>query len=301
VTLSEYGRVSSVAVDPIEKKPLYHFLPGSRSLSLGTIGCNLICRFCQNWHISKPNDDSALDEERLAPERIAEAAVRARCASVSYTYNEPIIGFEFTLDCADACRERGVANVAVTNGYIEPEPRAEFFTAMDAANVDLKSFNERWYRRICGAHLQPVLDTLVYIHTHTPCWLEVTTLLIPGENDRAEELTRLVDWVLANLGPEVPLHFTAFHPNYRMLDHESTPPEILQRARRLAMDAGVRYVYTGNIWDAEGATTWCSGCGAALVRRQGFAVTELRLGADGRCPQCGQVCPGVWERPRVSP
>ncbi len=300
VILSEYGRLSSVAVDPIEKKPLYHFLPGSSSLSLGTIGCNLICRFCQNWHISKPNDDSALGEERLAPEQIAEAATRTRCASVSYTYNEPIIGFEFTLDCADACRERGLANVAVTNGYIEPEPREEFFSAMDATNVDLKSFNDRWYRRVCGAHLQPVLDTLVFIRSKTRCWLEITTLLIPGENDSPSELTRLVDWVLSNLGPEVPLHFTAFHPNYRMLDHEPTPPELLQRARKLAMDAGMRYVYTGNIWDPEGSTTWCSGCGAALVRRRGFTVTELRVGSGGRCPQCGQVCPGVWEPPRAS-
>ncbi len=292
--LAAYGRVSGVAVDPIEKKPLYHFLPASRSLSVGTIGCNLLCRFCQNWHISKPSDESALDPEPVTPAQLVEAARRTGSASISYTYNEPIVSYEFTLDCADAARAAGVRNVAVTAGYIEPEPRATFFGLMDAANIDLKSFRETFYRRLCGVHLRPVLETIEYVHQLTSCWLELTTLVIPGENDSPAEIRELAEWVLAHLGPDVPLHFSAFHPNYRMSDHAATPVETLREARRIAKEVGVRHVYTGNVWDDEGATTWCSRCGAALIRRRGFTVIENRLRAGGECPDCGEICPGVW-------
>ncbi len=294
VELAAYGRVSGVAVDPIEKKPLYHFLPASRSLSFGTIGCNLLCRFCQNWHISKPSDESALDPEPVTPAQLVEVARRTNSASISYTYNEPIVSYEFTLECADAARAAGVRNVAVTAGYIEPEPRATFFGLMDATNIDLKSFRETFYRRLCGVHLQPVLETIEYVHRRTSCWLELTTLVIPGQNDSPAEIRELAEWVLAHLGPDVPLHVSAFYPNYHMRDHPATPIETLRDARRIAKDVGLLHVYTGNVWDDEGATTWCGRCGAALIRRRGFAVVENRLRAGGACPDCGEICAGVW-------
>jgi len=280
-------------VDPIEKKPLYHFLPGSRSLSFGAIGCNLQCRFCQNWHISRPSDDSALDPDEADPVRIADLAIRGGCASVSYTYNEPIVSYEFVLECADAARARGARNVAVTAGYIEPEPGATFFSAMDAANVDLKSFDDRFYRRLCGARLGPVLDTLERIRAMPGCWLEVTTLVIPGENDSEEELRALAGWLVSRLGPDVPLHFSAFHPNYRLLDRPPTAPAALHRARDIALAAGVHHAYTGNVLDDEGSTTRCHACGTALIRRRGFRVVDHRL-VCGACPDCGAVCAGVW-------
>ena len=289
-----YGRISGAAADPVEKKPLHHFLPGSRTLSFGTIGCNLACRFCQNWPISRPADDSALSDETVSPADIVEAARRAGCPSVSFTYNEPVVTYEYTLACAAACRAAGLRTIAVTAGYIEPGPRAAFFGALDAANVDLKSFDERFYRRLCGAHLQPVLDTLAFIRGETRCWLEVTTLVIPGENDSDGELRRLAEWIVANLGPDVPLHFSAFHPNHRMLDHEPTGAASLRRARGIALAAGVRHVYTGNVRDDEGSATSCHGCGAVLVRRDGFRVLENRLAAGGACPACGALCAGVW-------
>lgn len=294
VKLSTYGRISGLAVDPIEKKPLYHFLPSSRSLSFGTIGCNLLCRFCQNWHISKPSDESALDPDPVTPQQIVEAARRTHSLSISYTYNEPIISYEFTLDCASIARRFGIRNVAVTAGCIEPGPRQIFFEWMDAANVDLKAFRESFYRRLCGIHLSPVLETIEYVHSLRTCWIELTTLIIPGENDSKAELRELAEWVLEHLGPDIPLHFSAFHPNYRMHDRTSTPVETLCEARRLAKEIGLRHVYTGNVWDEEGATTWCARCGAALIRRQGFAVVENRLVGTGACPDCGEKCPGVW-------
>jgi pyruvate formate lyase activating enzyme len=289
-----FGRISGAAADPVEKKPLYHFLPATRTLSFGTLGCNLGCRFCQNWHISRPEDESALSDEIVDPADMAEAARRAGCPSVSYTYNEPIVSYEYTLACAAACRAAGVRNIAVTAGYIEPGPRAVFFGAMDAANVDLKSFDERFYRRLCGAHLQPVLDTLEFIRRETRCWLEVTTLVIPGENDSDAELRRLSEWIAGHLGPDVPLHFSAFHPNHRMLEHPATDPASLRRARALALAAGLRHVYTGNVRDDEGSTTFCHACHAAMIRRDGFQVAGNRLGPDGACPACGAACAGVW-------
>ncbi len=287
------GRVSGLAVDPIEKKPLYHFLPGSRSLSFGVIGCNLSCQFCQNWNISHPRDDSALAGS-VTPEAVAELAVQKGCASASFTYNEPIVSFEFTREVARACRARGLRTVAVTAGYIEPEPRREFFGWMDAANVDLKSFRDDFYRRLCGARLQPVLDTLSYLRRETPCWLEVTTLLIPGENDEPSELEALARWCFEHLGPDTPMHFSAFYPQHRMRDRPPTPPALLRQACAIARECGMRHVYTGNIVDPEGSATRCSSCGARLLARDGFALSEQRLDAQGRCPDCGMVCAGVF-------
>lgn len=293
------GRVSGMAIDPIEKKPLYHYVPGARTLSFGTLGCNLACRFCQNWHISRPSDVSALEPEPIDPAEIAAAARRAGCVAVAYTYNEPIVSYEYTLACAEACRAAGVRNIAVTAGYIEPEPRTRFFGAMDAANVDLKSFDDRFYRRLCGARLAPVLETLIFIRHATRCWLEVTTLVIPGENDSAGEIGRMAEWILEHLGADVPLHLSAFHPNFRMLDHPPTSAACLRAARAVAREAGLRHVYVGNVADDEGSTTWCHACGTALVVRRGFAVRELRLGADGVCPACGAACAGVWRPDRA--
>lgn len=284
-----YGRISGMAVDPIEKKPLYHFLPGSRSLSFGSIGCNLSCRFCQNWHISQPEDESALIET-ATPEAIAEAAVRLRCPSVSFTYNEPIVTCEFTCDTARACHDRGIRTVAVTAGYIEPGPAREFFGLMDAANVDLKSFRDDFYRRLCGARLQPVLDALELIRRETACRLEVTTLLIPGANDSEAEIAELAGWVLARLGPDVPVHFSAFHPMHRLADAPPTPPRLVRRAREMARGLGLHHVYTGNIADDGGGDTLCPRCGRTTVARSGFCTTSMHLTPDGACGFCGADC-----------
>ena len=292
VVLTSGMRVSGMAIDPIEKKPLYHFLPGTSSLSVGTIGCNLACKFCQNFHISNPTDDSMLGEE-ARPDEVARAAQRAGCPSVSFTYNEPIVTFEHTLAMAAACRARGLKTVAVTAGYLEPEPRREFFAAMDAANVDLKGFSEDFYRRLCGARLQPVLDTLVYLRRETRVWLELTTLLIPGENDSPAELDALTRWVVANLGPDVPLHFSAFHPMHKLLDHPPTDPAAVTRAREIARKNGVCHAYSGNVRDDEGSTTFCSGCGREIVVRSGYRVVSLGVDAAGACAHCGTVCAGL--------
>ncbi len=293
VGLPSYGCVSGVAVDPVEKKPLYHFLPDTPILSLGTIGCNLSCRFCQNWTISQPKDERAL-AETLPPEGVVELARKTGCPSVAFTYNEPIVTYEYTLDAARACRDAGLRTVAVTSGFITPEARGPFFAALDAANVDLKSFSDDFYRRLCGARLPPVLDTLTYIRRETACWLELTTLLIPGENDGADELRALVGWVGENLGPDVPLHFSAFHPAHEFRDRPPTPPATLARAREIARAAGLHHVYTGNVRDPEGGQTLCASCGAVLIRRDGFDVVETRLRA-GACPACRAPCAGVWQ------
>lgn len=290
VTWSAYGQLSALALDPIEKKPLYHFLPGTQTLSTGTIGCNLACRFCQNATISKPTDERSLGETVL-PEQLADLAVRADCPSVSFTYNEPIVSFEYTVDAARACRARGLKTIAVTAGYIEPEPRRTFFGALDAANIDLKAFTDSFYRRLCGIHLQPVLDTLLYVKNETKVWLELTTLLIPGENDSDEELDALTQWIAAKLGVDVPLHFSAFFPTHKLLDRPPTPAATLTRARAIGLRNGLRYVYTGNVRDLEGGSTRCAGCGASLIERDGYRLTALRL-RQGACPDCGAPCAG---------
>jgi pyruvate formate lyase activating enzyme len=294
MALASYGRSSGFCVDPIEKKPLDHFHPGTSVLSLGTAGCNLGCRFCQNWDISTSSSQDRL-ADAATPERIAEVAGELGCASVAFTYNDPIIFAEYAIDIAAACRARGVHTVAVTNGYITPEARAEFFGAMDATNIDLKGFTRDFYRKVCLADLQPVLDTIEYVANETDTWVELTTLVIPGMNDGDAEIRELASWVRDHVGLDVPLHFTAFHPDYKMMDRPPTPPETLRRAREIARDLGLRYVYTGNIRDEAGASTWCPGCNALLIERHGYAIRSYALDAEGACKQCGTRIPGHFD------
>jgi pyruvate formate lyase activating enzyme len=296
MVLTTYGRSSGFCVDPIEKKPLNHFLPGTPILSFGTAGCNLACRFCQNWDISKSREVETL-AAAASPATVAAAAERLGCRSVAFTYNDPVIFHEYAIDVAGACRERGIRSVAVTAGYVCPEPRAEFYRHMDAANVDLKGFTERFYDRICSGHLQPVLDTLVYLKHETDVWFEITTLLIPGENDSEAEIEAESQWISEHLGPDVPLHFTAFHPDWKMLDKPPTPPATLTRARRIALRNGLRYVYTGNVHDEAGGSTYCHGCGQRLIGRDWYEITEWRLDEGGRCGHCGAACAGVFDGP----
>lgn len=293
VVLTTYGRSSGFCVDPIEKKPLNHFLPGSSVLSFGTAGCNLACRFCQNWSMSKSREMDTL-ADRATPEEIADAAERLGAASVAFTYNDPVIFHEYAVDIADACRARGINAVAVSAGYVCPEPRAEFYARMDAANIDLKAFTERFYRRLTGSSLAPVLDTLAYLKHETNVWLEITTLLIPGENDDDAEIAAEAEWIREHLGVDVPVHFTAFHPDFRMTDHPRTPPATLSRARRVALDAGLRHVYTGNTFDADGQSTYCHACGARLVGRDWYELSGWNMDDGGRCLECGSRCAGVF-------
>ena len=291
MVLTTYGRSSGFCVDPIEKKPLNHFYPGSSILSFGTAGCNLACKFCQNWDISKSREMDTL-ADAATPERLAQAAAELGCKSVAFTYNDPVIFAEYAMDVADACHAAGIKTVAVTAGYIHAEPRREFYAKMDAANVDLKAFTDDFYFKLCGAHLAPVLDTLVYLKHATDVWIEITTLLIPGRNDSDAELAQLSKWVATELGPDVPVHFTAFHPDYKMTDIVATPAATLTRARRIAIDAGLRYVYTGNVHDTEGGTTFCPGCGNAVIVRDWHRILNYRISDDGRCKECGTAIAG---------
>jgi pyruvate formate lyase activating enzyme len=294
IVLTTYGRSSGFCIDPIEKKPLNHFLPGTPVLSFGTAGCNLTCKFCQNWDISKARDFDRV-QDAASPQKIAEAAVRSGCQSVAFTYNDPVIFLEYAVDVAQACRERGIKTVAVSAGYISPEPRVEFFQHMDAANIDLKGFSEGFYKNLCSGRLAPVLETLEYLKHETNVWFEITTLLIPGENDSPAEIEAESAWVMDRLGPDVPLHFTAFHPDWKLTDRPPTPPQTLREARRIATNAGLHYVYTGNVRDPAGQTTHCHCCGAVLVGRDWYDITAWHLSADGRCTKCGTPCHGVFE------
>jgi pyruvate formate lyase activating enzyme len=305
IVLTTYGRSSGFCVDPIEKKPLNHFYPGTSVLSFGTAGCNLACKFCQNWDISKSREVDTLADS-ASPQRIASAAQELGCASVAFTYNDPTIFHEYAIDIARACRDVGVHTVAVTAGYVCEEPRREFFQFMDAANVDLKAFTEDFYRNICGAQLQPVLDTLVYLKNETEVWFELTTLLIPGENDSAVEIDAMTRWVAERLGPDVPMHFTAFHPDWKMRDKPPTPVQTLVQAREIAIGNGIRYAYTGNVHDEAGGSTYCHSCGACVIGRDWYQITAWGLDAEGRCRQCEAACagrfqpsPGNWGRRRV--
>ncbi len=293
LVLTTYGRSTGFCVDPIEKKPLAHFLPGTPVLSFGTAGCNLGCRFCQNWDISKSREVERLSAE-ATPEAIARAAAASGCRSVAFTYNDPVIWAEYAIDTAIACRERGVKSVAVTAGYMGSEARADFYRHMDAANVDLKAFTEQFYKKLCFAALAPVLETLEYVHRETDCWLEVTTLLIPGQNDTDDEIERLSAWFADRLGCDVPLHFTAFHPDYKLNDRSPTPAATLRRARDIARRHGLRYVYTGNVHGAEGDTTFCPGCGAAVIERDWYRLIGWNLRA-GRCIECAHPVAGIFE------
>jgi pyruvate formate lyase activating enzyme len=296
IVLTSYGRSSGFCVDPIEKKPLNHFLPGTPILSFGTAGCLLACSFCQNWDISKSREVDKL-ADAASPEKLARVAKSLGCSSIAFTYNDPVVFQEYAVDTAQACHELGLKAVSVTAGYQCPEPRADMYRWMDAANVDLKGFTERFYWKICGGHLQPVLDTLVYLKRETKVWFEITTLLIPDENDSEAEIEQMTQWLMTNLGPDVPLHFTAFHPDWKMLDKTHTPPATLTRARAIALKNGLRYVYTGNVHDAEGGTTKCHNCGAKLVVRDWYRLLDWRLTDDGRCRDCGTPCPGVFAGP----
>ncbi len=294
IVLASYGRSSGFAVDPIEKKPLNHFLPGTPVFSFGTAGCNLACKYCQNWDISKSRETDTL-ADAASPEKIAQAAHELGCRSVAYTYNDPVIFHEYAIDTAQACRKLGIKSVAVTAGYVCDEPRREFYRYMDAANVDLKGFNEEFYVKLTGGHLQPVLDTLTYLKHETDVWLEITTLLIPGHNDSDEEIDAMTKWVVRELGPDVPMHFTAFHPDYKMMDVPPTPPQTLTRTRDIAMNNGVRYAYTGNVHDKGGESTYCHHCGQVLIGRDWYQLSEWNLDAEGKCRNCGTPCAGVFE------
>jgi len=294
IVLTTYGRSSGFCIDPIEKKPLNHFLPGTPVLSFGTAGCNLTCKFCQNWDISKARDLDRI-QDVASPEAIADAAVRSGCRSVAFTYNDPVIFLEYAVDVAQACHDRGLKTVAVSAGYIAPQPRAEFFQHMDAANIDLKGFSERFYKDLCSGKLAAVLETLDYLKHETKVWFEITTLLIPGENDSRAEIEAESDWLIGHLGPDVPLHFTAFHPDWKMTDRPPTPPETLRMARQIARNAGLRYVYTGNIHDPDGQSTSCHRCGTLLIGRDWYDITGWHLSADGRCVACGTPCHGAFE------
>jgi len=298
--LTTYGRSSGFCIDPIEKKPLNHFYPGTSVLSFGTAGCNLGCQFCQNWDISRSRDFDRLNE-KASPEAIARTAKKLGCKSVAFTYNDPVIFAEYAIDVATACHSLDIKTVAVTAGYITDIARREFFGAMDAANVDLKAFTDNFYQRLCQATLQPVLDTLVFIKRHTNVLLEITTLLIPGENDSESELNDLTGWIVKELGPDVPLHFSAFHPDYHLLDYPPTPAETLERARAIAVKNGLRYIYTGNVHDPDGASTYCSQCKQRLIGRDWYELFEYHLQNKNHCEFCGTVCaghfddhPGTW-------
>jgi pyruvate formate lyase activating enzyme len=293
--LTTYGRSSGFCIDPIEKKPLNHFYPGSAVLSFGTAGCNLACKFCQNWDISKSRDMDRLMDQ-ASPKAIAMAAEDAGCKSVAFTYNDPVIFAEYAMDVADACHDRGIKTVAVTAGYMRDAARRDFYAKMDAANVDLKAFTDDFYFKLTGSHLQPVLDTLRYLKHETDVWLEITTLLISGENDSDEELTAMCRWIRQELGPDVPLHFTAFHPDYKMPGVPATPARTLIRARDIALSEGLQYVYTGNVHNQEGDTTFCPGCQTPLVVRDWYKIDRYLLSDGARCPVCDGAIAGRFDK-----
>ncbi len=294
IVLNSYGRSSGFCVDPIEKKPLNHFLPGTPVFSFGTAGCNLSCKFCQNWDISKSRETNTL-ADNASPEQIAATAEELGCRSVAFTYNDPVIFHEYAIDVAKACHQKNIKTVAVTAGYICPQPRIEFFQQMDAANVDLKAFTDDFYHQMTGSHLQPVLDTLIYLKQQTHVWVELTTLLIPGKNDSAEEIDAMTKWVVNNLGTEVPMHFSAYHPDYKVLDIPATPMKTLIKAREIALKNGVRYAYTGNVHDKKGESTYCHHCGQILIGRDWYELSDWNLKDAGRCSHCGHLCSGVFE------
>ena len=293
MVLTTYGRSSGFCIDPIEKKPLNHFYPGSSVLSFGTAGCNLACKFCQNWDISKSKEMDRL-MDAAGPEDIARAARDTGSRSVAFTYNDPVVFAEYAMDVADACREAGIKTVAVTAGYMHEAPRREFYAKMDAANVDLKAFTDEFYFKLSGAHLNPVLDTLAYLKHDTNVWFEITTLLIPGHNDSDAEIEAMSRWIVKELGRDVPLHFTAFHPDWKMRDIPPTPAATLQRARRIAQAEGMHYVYTGNVHDTEGGTTYCPTCYNPLIRRDWHQIEGYELTREGNCPHCGGAIAGRY-------
>jgi pyruvate formate lyase activating enzyme len=293
IVSTTYGRSTGFCIDPIEKKPLNQFYPGTAVLSFGTPGCNLGCTFCQNWTMSRSRSIEAACVE-AQPQTIAAAAVKHGCRSVAFTYNDPIIWAEYAIDTARACHGVGVKAVAVTSGYITDVARAEFYQPMDAANVDLKGFSEQFYREFCGGRLQPVLDTLQWLIHESQTWVEITNLLIPGANDSPEVIRQMCQWIAVELGPDVPLHFSAFHPDFKLTDRRPTPLATLQMAYQIARDAGLRYVYTGNVYDPEHQHTYCPGCGRPVIRRDGYVVGAFEL-QGGRCVHCQTPITGRFD------
>lgn len=306
IVMTSYGRSSGFAIDPIEKKPLNHFYPGSPVLSFGTAGCNLACKFCQNWDISKSKEMDNL-MSKASPETIAETALKHQCKSVAYTYNDPVIFHEYAIDTAQACQAQGIKSVAVSAGYVCEQPRTEFYRYMDAANIDLKAFTERFYHKLTGSHLQPVLETLQYIKQETSVWLELTTLIIPGENDSEAELSAMTEWVVEHLGADVPMHFSAFHPDWKMRDIPATSLESLLQARNIAIKNGVHHAYVGNVHDKAADSSYCHHCGELLIGRDWYQLSDWNLDAAGTCNKCGTTCagrfdsnPGEWGAKRVA-
>jgi pyruvate formate lyase activating enzyme len=287
-----YGRPTGFAIDPIEKKPLNHFLPGSTILSFGTAGCNLGCKFCQNWSMSKAKLDD-LNSIEASPEYVISLAKRYDSPSIAFTYNDPTIFGEYVIDISKIAREEGIKSIMVTAGYIDKEARKDVYKYIDAANVDLKGFTERFYWKNTYSHLNDVLDTLVWLKNETDVWFEITTLLIPDENDSSEEVKQECDWILKNLGDSVPLHFTAFHPDFKMRDKERTPEKTLNKARKIAMDLGIKYCYVGNVHNTEGQTTYCPNCGEKLIKRDWHSVISNKI-VNGTCKSCGYKIEGVF-------
>ncbi len=294
IVLTTYGRSSGFCIDPIEKKPLNHFYPGTSVFSFGTAGCNLACKFCQNWDISKSREMDTLADE-ANPEALAQTAKKLQCRSIAFTYNDPVIFHEYAIDVAAACHEHDIKTVAVSAGYVCPEPREEFYRYIDAVNIDLKAFTEDFYHKITSSHLDAVLETLSYIKHSTNVWLEITNLIIPGENDSDKELNQMTEWIVSELGPDVPLHFSAFHPDWKMRDKPRTPLQTLQKARSIAIINGLHYVYTGNVHDRDGDTTFCHNCGEELIVRDWYEIKNWHLDQDGMCPKCNTVCAGIFD------
>lgn len=292
IVCTTYGRSSGFCIDPIEKKPLYHYYPGSSILSFGTAGCNLSCKFCQNWDMSRARMMEILQSE-VTPEDIAKSAISNQCRSVAFTYNDPIIFYEYAIDTALACREEDINSVAVTAGYINPEPAIEFFRVMDAVNIDLKGFTEHFYQKLCGGSLKPILEILEYLVNKTDTWVEITTLLIPDENDSEKEIRSQCEWIIENLGSNVPLHFSAFHPDYKMMGKSPTPISTLNHARTIATDCGIKYIYLGNVKHVDGFNTTCNDCGNILIERNGYTISNWSLN-DSKCKRCGTACPGQF-------
>lgn len=295
IVLTSYGLASGFAVDPIEKKPLNHFYPGSRVLSFGTVGCNLGCKFCQNWYISKSRDSTLLVAE-ASPSQIAQLALAHECKSVAFTYNDPVIFWEYARDTAIECHKLGLKTVSVSAGYMCDEPRREFYAHIDAANIDLKAISESFYRKVCAGTLAPVLETLLYLKHETDVWLEITTLLIPGLNDSREELKQLSHWIAENLGTDVPLHFSGFHPDFKLTDIDRTPLETLLMAREIALNAGLKFVYTGNILSENSESTYCPNCQKMVIHRHRYELMENFINASGQCEHCHHLIPGRFER-----
>lgn len=294
IVLYSYGRSSGFCIDPIEKKPLNHFLPGTPVLSFGTAGCNLACKFCQNWDMSKSREMDTL-ADAATPKALAMAAKRNHCQSVAFTYNDPVIFLEYAIDTAIACHEEDIKTVAVTAGYICEKAREDFYRHIDATNIDLKCFDEDFYHKICGAHLNDILETIAYVHSKTDTWLELTTLLIPDKNDSDKELHKLSQWIAETLGPDVPLHFSAFHPDWKMRDIAATPATTLTRARKIALEYGLRYVYTGNVHDKDGGSTWCPNCKKCLIERDWYVLGKWAINQAGQCKYCSTPIAGIFQ------